>query len=66
MSEMQNYLQSQVPMKLKTFMSKAEDVDHWNQLREIAKGEYSFEIINLLDASGFIRKVIKVSDRLVA
>jgi len=59
-SRMQSYLQSLLPEELKIFMGKATDVPHWNQLREIAKSEYSFKTICLLDVSGYISEIIPV------
>jgi hypothetical protein len=47
---------------LKSFMSQAKNVEHWNRLREEAKDRYSETIISMLDASGFIAKVLPISN----
>lgn len=39
-------------------MSKASNVILWNQLRRFAKRKYSMKLIGVLDASGFINKVL--------
>lgn len=44
---------------LKTFMSQAKSVERWNELRDVAKKYYSPELINELDSSGYIKKVLK-------
>jgi hypothetical protein len=45
--------------KLKVKMSKAQNVHHWNDLRNEAKLLYPMETINKLDASGYISEVLK-------
>lgn len=45
--------------ELKKFMNKATDVHHWNQLRELAKDEVPLDEIGKLDASGYIKIVLK-------
>jgi len=46
---------------LKKHMSLATNVHHWNELREQAKRLFTSRTITLLDASGFINKVIPQS-----
>jgi hypothetical protein len=45
---------------LQFFMSQAKSVKHWNELREKAKEKYEEEIISMLDASGFISKILPI------
>lgn len=45
--------------KLKNFMSTAKDVEEWNKLREFAKKVFKQETINELDASGYIKEVLR-------
>jgi len=45
--------------KLKFKMSKAQNIHHWNDLRNEAKILYPMETINKLDSSGYISKVLK-------
>lgn len=42
---------------LKAMMSQAKSVQDWNAIRKAAQGIYSPELINRLDASGFIVSV---------
>ena len=46
---------------LKKLMSNATSVERWNELREEAKATYPQDLINQLDASGYITKVIKTN-----
>jgi hypothetical protein len=47
---------------LKQFMKDGhiKDVDDWNERREQAKKLFSVQLIRDLDASGFIRKILKL------
>jgi hypothetical protein len=45
--------------ELKRKMSRAINVEHWNELRDEAKNEVSMEMINRLDTSGYICEVLK-------
>lgn len=40
--------------ELKEFMGKATTVQEWNALRKLAKAKYPAQLIDRLDASGFI------------
>ena len=44
--------------EVKEFMHHATNVKHWNRLREIVKLDHP-ELVNNLDASGLIVKVLK-------
>lgn len=44
--------------QLKYKMSHARSVEEWNLLRNEAKKEFGTEIINRLDASGFINRIV--------
>lgn len=44
--------------ELKAYMSTASTVEEWNNLREKAKLQVSPELINQLDASGYIHEVL--------
>jgi len=43
---------------LKVKMSAAKSVEEWNALREEAKTEFSTNVINRLDVSGYINVVL--------
>jgi len=47
--------------KLKQFMLQGhiKDADDWNERRELAKEQFSKREISALDASGFIKTVMK-------
>jgi hypothetical protein len=45
---------------LKNFMNRpTHDIEDWNKRREKAKSLFSQECINRLDASGFVKKVVR-------
>lgn len=37
-------------------------VETWNNLREVAKGHYDQNVINMLDSSGFIKEWLREED----
>jgi hypothetical protein len=43
---------------LKKFMSRSWTIEEWNTNRNIAKRRFTFTVIAILDASGFIKKVL--------
>ncbi len=45
--------------ELKVFMSGVKSVEEWNDKREQAKGIFHSKLINELDSSGYIKKVLK-------
>lgn len=44
-------------IELKAFMIRCITVQEWNAMREIAKAKYPPQLINRLDASGFIKSL---------
>ena len=46
--------------ELREFMDFSVSVEHWNEKREISKKYFTMRVINLLDASGFIKEAIKI------
>lgn len=45
--------------KLQQFMSKAKTVNEWNLLRDSAKTQFKMGLIRVLDASGYICKILR-------
>lgn len=48
-----------VPIKSFMKAGNIKSVEDWNKRRELAKADYSQELINKLDASGYIHEVLK-------
>ena len=45
--------------ELKVFMSGVKSVEEWNDKRQQAKEIFDTKVINELDCSGYIKKVLK-------
>jgi len=52
-------MKTQTLEDVKKMMAPATNVARWNELREKAKAKFPQELINQLDASGYIHEVLK-------
>lgn len=50
---------------LRAYMSKAEDIDHWNELRDHCKKMFEQDCINQLDGSAYVKQVLKTKNKLL-